>query len=723
MSCLHVNINPDGGSCADCGLCMHEVVFGGLCALCGAVVDQDEDNDYTSNHIDMSHDASGITVSKKEAERIQKQDEARLLKARKLSLIVDLDQTILHAAWEPHIAEWVDKHKQQGDSRAKDMSTFTLDGSKYTIKLRPGTIKFLKEMSKLYEMHVYTMGTRAYAKAITAVIDPSMELFQDRILTRDENGSLTKKRLDRLFPADQSKVVVLDDRADVWDYSPNLIQIKPYEYFAGVGDINAPPNAQPNNIIPTEITNGDVNTADVNSKEQLEANEAKTIVNNTDQAETNDSNHTVNSLDVINQHDDENNLESGLETSSGSSSDESDDENEHNHTEKATSTSISIDHDKNSTSNDSTTRLSNQEEKPTETGSQSSDTLPQVSAKDQSNDTELEASNIPLKDEPHDTEPQNSINQSQENNEILPSPNTETLSQDKPTNSILASFTPQHEDTDRILDVISNTLTDVHDEFYRRVDKNEPEPHVANILPEIKRNVLKDCTLVFSGVIPLQQRTQNAIIWRMAAAFGANCLEDLTGKVTHLIAANTGTSKVNTARRYKQIKIVSPPWLMNSIWNFKKQSETQYLIPAEDVTSEVENPEETSLEFDIDEKEIDMDWDDSEIDELLADDTGTDGNHTPAPPSSVGPDGVPDIYDLANGNASDAELEEMDDADWLGKALDGMDESDEDGDYGDVESVASGSSYASFSSKKRQRGFDDDQLEENESPNLKRRPI
>lgn len=87
------------------------------------------------------------------------------------------------------------------------------------------------------------MGTRAYADAVMRVIDPTGNLFHDRILSRDENGSMTKKKLERLFPSDQTKVIILDDRADVWDYSPNLIQMKPYEYFAGIGDINAPPNS------------------------------------------------------------------------------------------------------------------------------------------------------------------------------------------------------------------------------------------------------------------------------------------------------------------------------------------------------------------------------------------------------------------------------------------------------------------------------------------------
>lgn len=119
---------------------------------------------------------------------------------------------------------------------------------------RPGLSEFLKDMSKKYEMHIYTMGTRSYAEAVVKEIDPTGVLFQDRILSRDENGSMTKKRLERLFPSDISKVLVLDDRGDVWDYSPNLIQIKPYEYFIGIGDINSPFAQPKKDIIPSAET-------------------------------------------------------------------------------------------------------------------------------------------------------------------------------------------------------------------------------------------------------------------------------------------------------------------------------------------------------------------------------------------------------------------------------------------------------------------------------------
>lgn len=98
-------------------------------------------------------------------------------------------------------------------------------------------------MSEKYEMHVYTMGTRTYADAICKVVDPTGSLFGDRILSRDESGSefvVTKvgvqlmtgfnaKDLKRLFPTDQSMVVVIDDRSDVWSDVPNLVKVVPCE--------------------------------------------------------------------------------------------------------------------------------------------------------------------------------------------------------------------------------------------------------------------------------------------------------------------------------------------------------------------------------------------------------------------------------------------------------------------------------------------------------------
>ena len=53
---------------------------------------------------------------------------------------------------------------------------------------RPGLMDFLNEVRKIYELHIYTMGTRNYALAVANIIDPDEKIFGDRLITRDENG-------------------------------------------------------------------------------------------------------------------------------------------------------------------------------------------------------------------------------------------------------------------------------------------------------------------------------------------------------------------------------------------------------------------------------------------------------------------------------------------------------------------------------------------------------
>lgn len=39
-------------------------------------------------------------------------------------------------------------------------------------------------------------------------------------------------------------VCIIDDRTDVWNYSPNVVQVAPYHFFRHTGDINAPQGLQ-----------------------------------------------------------------------------------------------------------------------------------------------------------------------------------------------------------------------------------------------------------------------------------------------------------------------------------------------------------------------------------------------------------------------------------------------------------------------------------------------
>ncbi|KAI0121739.1 RNA polymerase II subunit A C-terminal domain phosphatase [Xylariales sp. AK1849] len=233
--------------------CPHSTQWGGLCSMCGK--DMKEANwaaetlDTDRASIAMVHDNVALKVSPTEAARKELELQQHLLQQRKLSLVVDLDQTIIHACIDPTVGIWQRDPTNPNYEAVKDVRSFQLDdgpkdGEKepcwYYIKLRPGLAGFLRRISEIFELHVYTMGTRAYAQEIAKIVDPDMKLFGNRIISRDENGSMTAKSLQRLFPVSTNMAVVIDDRADVWPRNrSNLIKVTPYDFFKGIGDINS----------------------------------------------------------------------------------------------------------------------------------------------------------------------------------------------------------------------------------------------------------------------------------------------------------------------------------------------------------------------------------------------------------------------------------------------------------------------------------------------------
>lgn len=70
----------------------------------------------------------------------------------------------------------------------QDVHHFQLPGYPvwYHTKIRPGAVEFLNRVSTLYELHIFTMGSRMYAHTIARMLDPEGKLFAYRIRSRDE---------------------------------------------------------------------------------------------------------------------------------------------------------------------------------------------------------------------------------------------------------------------------------------------------------------------------------------------------------------------------------------------------------------------------------------------------------------------------------------------------------------------------------------------------------
>lgn len=198
--------------------CTHDVYIKGLCGNCGIKLDCPQ-----SSSVSMVHSVPELKVSENYARQIAKREQIRLIEDRKLVLLVDLDQTILHTTNE--------MLKVKND----EIYTFNLWNGHPTFntKLRPYLDQFLERMSSIYEMHIFTFACRRYAHKISSIIDADQRYFGNRILSRDESKDQFCKQgnLTNIFPCGDAMVVIIDDRADVWGNAPNLIHVKPYFYF------------------------------------------------------------------------------------------------------------------------------------------------------------------------------------------------------------------------------------------------------------------------------------------------------------------------------------------------------------------------------------------------------------------------------------------------------------------------------------------------------------
>lgn len=187
------------------GSCTHPTIIGNLCAVCGmSVVDETVDDDtslQTSNYIRPRKRPSpfprkpaletekitvsgGITVhvTKSEANSIGRADQNRLRNLRKLSLVLDLDHTLVHATADKRggiesrarkdvrtimlpmeVAVRGGNTSQQSNQKQHVVQTINM---KHYIKLRPYLKDFILGVQDLYELSIYTAGTREYAEEV-----------------------------------------------------------------------------------------------------------------------------------------------------------------------------------------------------------------------------------------------------------------------------------------------------------------------------------------------------------------------------------------------------------------------------------------------------------------------------------------------------------------------------------------------------------------------------
>jgi TFIIF-interacting CTD phosphatases, including NLI-interacting factor len=201
--------------------CKHDVVTHGLCTFCGA-----KPTEMTNQYVGFVD--RNFAISDNKAQEIYSELESRILTEKKLFLVLDLDNTIIHAFLFQKGDNMLSLEEVQN---YEDIYVLELPPEKYLVKLRPYLKEFLEGVRKNYMIYVYTKGTRQYAEAILKLIDPKEEMIsKERLITRDEMEGNDFKSLRKLI-YDGSLALILDDSPSVWGPIKNLIFTKPFYYF------------------------------------------------------------------------------------------------------------------------------------------------------------------------------------------------------------------------------------------------------------------------------------------------------------------------------------------------------------------------------------------------------------------------------------------------------------------------------------------------------------
>uniref|UniRef100_A0A1B6DUE4 RNA polymerase II subunit A C-terminal domain phosphatase n=2 Tax=Clastoptera arizonana TaxID=38151 RepID=A0A1B6DUE4_9HEMI len=528
--------------------CSHPTVMNDLCAECGADLREQELKSSQAS-IPMLHSVPELKVSEEQAKIIGEADQERLLQDRKLVLLVDLDQTIIHTT------------NDNIPNNFKDVYHFQLGGPNsqwYHTRLRPGTHQFLSTISEYYELHICTFGARNYAHMIAHFLDPDGKYFSHRILSRDEcfNPNSKMANLKALFPCGDRLVCIIDDREDVWNFAPNLIHVKPYHFFQHTGDIHAPPGLMKNenddkegysfnqyaqgtnmkklNIGETVSPRG--KKRDDSSESELEEGELRGQINSDSLKESDDISTTI-------------------------------------HENQMKSLEISVIENENKSYQMEDKNTANKFVNNINIGSKQMAVDKPIKNNTEQTKENDETNHNNILEQSRDQNKEETFSCVKEHKEIIKVIETEQLLEKrgnvkKPEDLNLKEKTIAEssklieiEEMDDYLMYLEEILKKIHRHFYDLYDQKEGLADLKQVIPAVKGKTLAGKKLVFSGLVPRHMSLEKSKPYNIACSLGATVSPDLEKDMTHLVAMRAGTAKVNAARKMKNVKMVTPDWL------------------------------------------------------------------------------------------------------------------------------------------------------------------
>jgi len=148
------------------------------------------------------------------------------------TLVIDLDETLVHSAF-----------KQPAQFDIKLPVALETHELMVYVQVRPGCREFLEELSKYYELVIYTASLSKYANPLLDILDPeglcTSRLFREHCT-----------RVDATYAKDMSKLGRRIEDVILVDNSPNSYQMQPENALPTITWIDDPDDTELFDFIP-----------------------------------------------------------------------------------------------------------------------------------------------------------------------------------------------------------------------------------------------------------------------------------------------------------------------------------------------------------------------------------------------------------------------------------------------------------------------------------------
>ncbi|XP_060171792.1 RNA polymerase II C-terminal domain phosphatase-like 4 [Lycium barbarum] len=133
-------------------------------------------------------------------------------------------------------------------------------------------------------------------------------------------------------------------------------------------------------------------------------------------------------------------------------------------------------------------------------------------------------------------------------------------------------------EADGALASVLKVLQRIHSLFFdpERED-NIMERDVRQVLKTVRKEILKGCKIVFTGVIPIQCQPENHHYWKLAEQLGAEISTEVDHSVTHVISVNDKTEKSRQALQQEKF-LVHPRWIEAANYLWRKPPEENFPV-------------------------------------------------------------------------------------------------------------------------------------------------